>query len=112
MSCKEVDRLGVIRTVVEQRIGQGPASRPLGLSVRQIKRLVRRYQDQGASGGITAAWTTTQQHDPRGEAQRDSGLGTDLLPDFGPALAGEKLAERHGHRLSAETLRQWMIAAG
>ena len=32
--------------------------------------------------------------------------------DFGPTLAAEKLHERHGHRLSAETLRQWMIADG
>lgn len=30
--------------------------------------------------------------------------------DFGPTLACEKLAERHGHILSVETLRQWMIA--
>ncbi|XXY98346.1 ISNCY family transposase [Acidithiobacillus sulfuriphilus] len=32
--------------------------------------------------------------------------------DFGPTLAVEKLAERHGHVVSAETLRQWMLAAG
>ena len=32
--------------------------------------------------------------------------------DFGPTLAAEKLHERHEHRLSAETLRQWMIADG
>jgi hypothetical protein len=27
-------------------------------------------------------------------------------------LAAEKLAERHGLRVGAETLRQWMIADG
>ena len=32
--------------------------------------------------------------------------------DFGPTLACEKLVEVHGHRLSAETLRQWMMAEG
>ena len=32
--------------------------------------------------------------------------------DFGPTLAAKKLHERHGYRLSAETLRQWMIAEG
>ncbi|HID48663.1 MAG TPA: hypothetical protein EYP40_03460, partial [Chromatiales bacterium] len=32
--------------------------------------------------------------------------------DFGPTLACEKLAERHDHNLSVETLRQWMIADG
>ncbi|MEQ8517202.1 MAG: hypothetical protein RIC38_16520 [Chromatocurvus sp.] len=30
--------------------------------------------------------------------------------DFGPTLASEKLLERDGYRVSAETLRQWMIA--
>lgn len=33
-------------------------------------------------------------------------------PDFGPTLAAEKLAERHGIRVSSESLRQWMMAAG
>ncbi len=41
-------------------------------------------EPRGLRSGITAAWTTTQQHDPRGEAQRDSVLGTDLLPGFRP----------------------------
>ena len=29
--------------------------------------------------------------------------------DFGPPLAAEKLAERHGLRISKETLRKWML---
>jgi len=32
--------------------------------------------------------------------------------DFGPTLAAEKLSERDGLRVSRETLRQWMTAAG
>lgn len=32
--------------------------------------------------------------------------------DFGPTLAAEKVAARHGLHLGVETLRQWMIAAG
>jgi hypothetical protein len=34
------------------------------------------------------------------------------IPDFGPTLASEKLAARHGLRVGVETLRQWMIADG
>jgi hypothetical protein len=30
--------------------------------------------------------------------------------DFGPTLAPEKLAERHGIVIAAETTRQWMLA--
>jgi transposase len=32
--------------------------------------------------------------------------------DFGPTLAGEKLEERHGIKVSRETLRKWMMEAG
>ena len=32
--------------------------------------------------------------------------------DFGPSLAAEKLAELHDVKVSAETLRKWMVAAG
>ena len=32
--------------------------------------------------------------------------------DFGPTFASEKLLEKHGHGLSAETLRKWMMEDG
>ena len=32
--------------------------------------------------------------------------------DFGPTLAAEKLAEKHGVRISKETLRRWMLEDG
>ena len=32
--------------------------------------------------------------------------------DFGPTLAAEKLAERHGMAVNAETLRGWLLAKG
>jgi hypothetical protein len=32
--------------------------------------------------------------------------------DFGPTLAAEVLAEKHGIRLGCETLRRWMMAEG
>jgi hypothetical protein len=32
--------------------------------------------------------------------------------DFGPTLAAEKLAERHGLSVSDETLRGWLLATG
>ena len=32
--------------------------------------------------------------------------------DFGPTLIAEKLEHRHEIKLSAETVRKWMLAAG
>ncbi len=40
------------------------------------------------------------------------GLVRTHYADFGPTLACEKLTSCHGHELSAETLRQWMMAEG
>ena len=40
------------------------------------------------------------------------GLIKERYADFGPTLACENLAALHGHRLSSETLRKWMIAEG
>ena len=57
--------------------------------MQQIKRLVVRYRAEGPSGLVRTHY-----------------------PDFGPTLACEKLAAHHGHKLSEETLRQWMIAEG
>lgn len=39
-------------------------------------------------------------------------LVRETYADFGPTLASEKLAERHGIRVSSDSLRQWMLAAG
>ena len=44
--------------------------------------------------------------------RRDVDLVRKRYRDFGPTFAHEKLVEEHGHRLSVETLRQWMIADG
>ena len=113
MTQKAVDRLGVVQQVVGRQLRQKEAARQMGLSVRQVKRLVARYRAEGPSGLIS-------RHLGRcpGNALSDAvrqevlGLVRTHYPDFGPTLACEKLAAHHGHKLSAETLRQWMIAEG
>lgn len=88
-------------------------ARELGLSQRQVQRLVRDVRVDGA---------VAVRHKLCGRASnnRISDLKRDYIlslirsdhPDFGPTLAAEKLAERHGIRVSSESLRQWMMAAG
>src|SRR5437764_15477163 len=39
------------------------------------------------------------------------GIIRERYADFGPTLAGGKLAELHGIHLGRETIRQWMMAA-
>ena len=109
----EADRVAVVRGVVERRLRQSEAARRLGLSVRQVKRLARRYRERGAAGLASGRRGRRPNNaiDPavRGEVLD---LVRERYPDFGPTFACEKLVEVHGHRLSAETLRGWMIADG
>ena len=53
MSRREVDRLGVIQEVAAKRLRQAPAAELLGLSVRQVKRLAKRYRARGAAGLVS-----------------------------------------------------------
>ena len=46
------------------------------------------------------------------ESVRREALARERYVDFGPTFACEKLVEGHGLRLSAETLRQWMMLDG
>ena len=49
MSHKEIDRLGVIQQVASRRLRQKAAAARLGLSIRQLRRLLHRYRSWGLS---------------------------------------------------------------
>jgi len=113
MSHKELDRLEIIQAVAGKQLKQLEAARRLGLSVRQVKRLVQRYRDEGAAGLVSRRRGRRANNAlADGVRQAVLALVRKHYADFGPTLACEKLAERHGHLLSVETLRQWMIADG
>lgn len=113
MSAREVDRLGVARKVVAKRLLQREAALQLGLSVRQVQRLVRRYRADGPAGLVSRRRGRVPNNVIGAEVRREvMDWVRKRYSDFGPTLACEKLTEVHGYRLSAETLRQWMMAEG
>jgi hypothetical protein len=113
MSTRERDRLRTIEALCERRLQQAPAAQQLGLSVRQVKRLVRAYRRQGAAGLVSARrGRPSNRLISLGERDRFIDLVRRLYPDFGPTLACEYLTERHGFTRSVPTLRRWMIDAG
>lgn len=113
MSQKEVDRLSVIQQAAGKQLRQKETARRLGLSVRQIKRLVRRYRAEGAAGLVSRRRGKRPPNAlPEAMRQKVMGQVQEHYADFGPTLACEKLAERHEQTLCVETLRQWMIADG
>jgi transposase len=113
MSMRELDRLKVIEAVVEARLMPWRAAERLGISRRQVERLVLRYRASGASGLVSRRRGSTSNHQlTEGLAQRALCIIRERYADFGPTLACEKLAECHGLVLSKETVRRLMTDAG
>ena len=113
MSQQEVERLQVIQRTIDTRGGQAVAARQLGVSIRQVKRLVRQYRLHGAVG-LVSRRRGQRPANALAPALRDQVLAVvrERYPDFAPTLAHEKLTAQHGYTFSVETLRQWLIAAG
>jgi transposase len=110
---REVDRLKTIQAVVDDGLRVGQAAKRLGLSRRQVERLLLRYKAQGAVGLLSLKRGRPSNHQlPAGLAERAIMLIRGHYADFGPTLAAEKLRERHGVLLGKQTVRQLMIAAG
>ncbi len=53
MSAKELDRLEIMRRVLERRLTQRTAAERLGLGLRQVERLCRAYRTEGAPGLVS-----------------------------------------------------------
>jgi molybdenum-dependent DNA-binding transcriptional regulator ModE len=53
MSQGELGRLEIIQRIIDRRMTQTAAATALGLSYRQVKRLVARFRAQGASGLVS-----------------------------------------------------------
>jgi transposase len=113
MSTKELKRLSIIQRIIDKKITQVIASEQLGLTVRQIRRLVKQYKQYGAQGLISRQ---RGQPSNRTYTAEKIVLIKKLIEthyyDFGPKFASEKLLEQHGLKVSKETLRQWMIDWG
>jgi len=113
MSETELRRVEILGEVCAGRLRVNDAAAVLGISRRQVFRLLRTWRAQGAPG-----LTSKRRGRPSNRRYRDD-VRTQALSlvrahyaDFGPTLAAEKLAEVHSLPLSRETLRQWMLADG
>ena len=113
MSERDLRRVEVLGEVSSGRRTVASAAAVLALSARQVHRLLGRYRDQGAGGLAHRARGRPSNNRLRDELRdRALALVRERYPDFGPTLAAETLAEKHGLAVSRETLRKWMTAAG
>ena len=113
MSVKELRRVHVIRQTMENKLTQVKAGTLLGLTPRHIRRLIQRVA-QGGDQGLAHRGRGTPSNRRIPEPVKIKALTLYEKPygDFGPTLAAEKLAERHGITVSDETLRGWLLAKG
>src|SRR5258708_802935 len=113
MSDREGERLAVLSDVRSGRLRISDACALLSLQRRQVFRLLARLQQDGATGLVSRRRGKPGNH-RRPAALRSLALSLvrEHYVDFGPTLAAETLAERHGCVVSRETLRHWMMAAG
>ena len=81
----------------DKKLTQLIAAEHLGLTVRQIKRLVKRYRQDGPKG-LTSKHRGTQGNRKYTDEKIAliKGLIETHYHDFGPKFAAEKLYERHG----------------
>jgi transposase len=114
MTQRDRDQLVVLKKALKKLIKQSQAAQELGISCRQVKRLVRALRDRGDEAVI---------HGLRGRpsprktsaAKREKILRIlwqEKYPDFGPTLASEYLANKYQVKIGREALRQIMIAGG
>ena len=113
MSHGELSRFDTLMRVERGELRVDDAAVVLGLKRRQIFRLLGRLRAGGAES-VVSQKRGKPSNRRYGNAFRNqvTALVRTHYADFGPTLAREYLAERHGVRLSCETLRQIMIAAG
>jgi len=108
MSQRDRERLKVLQEAEKGHLTQRQAGERLRLSARWVGKLVGRLRKEGDQGIL---------HRLRGRAsKRKIAEAVRLVQreyaDFGPTLAAEYLAAKHGVQVSKETLRQWLIEAG
>lgn len=113
MSHREIDRLEVMQALNSKQLKQAQAAERLGISTRQVKRVLRRYREQGATGLVSGHRGRRTNNALAAGVRHDAlALVREHYRDFGPTSALEKHTEKHGFTFSVETLRQWMKADG
>ena len=98
MSKRDLQRIEVFADVQAGRITTDSTAVLLGLSVRQVQRLLMRFRTGGGAAIIHLARGKPSNY------QLTSGLQSYVIElirqnysDFGPTLAAEALHQRHGH---------------
>jgi len=114
MTQAERDRLVALKKAKQKMITQRQAAEEIGVTERQVRRLLRKLKAQGDKAVIHAlrGKPSNRKLDAATEKKAMEILSQPVYRGFGPTLAGEYLANKHDIEVSTETLRKWMRNAG
>ena len=109
MSRRETKRLHIIHQALDKRITQKTAAELVGLSSRQIRRILKRVRKEGDDGiSHRSRGKASNRRFPQKVKDKTLKLYREKYGDFGPTFACEKLLDVHEIKLSDETLRLWL----
>jgi transposase len=111
MNQVERDRLVTLRKAKKKLITQRQAAEEIGVSVRQVKRLLVSLKKRGDKAVIHGLRGKPSKRKIEEKIQRKAMriLSGDDYRGFGPTMASEELARRHEIVASRETVRKWMM---
>lgn len=118
MSVRELGRVEVMARMRSKQLRGVDAAVLLRLSYRQVKRLWKRYGEEGAAGlkhrsaGRRSNRAYTERFRRRVLGLVRKKYSGAVGERFGPTLTAEHLVAEDGLRVDAETLRRWMLSAG
>lgn len=113
MTQADRDRLVTLKKAKKKLITQREAAEELGVSVRQVKRLLvalKKRGDKAVIHGLRGNPSNRRLEDGIVK-QATKILSAPVYEGFGPTLAAEYLESHHGIAASKETVRQWMMKA-
>lgn len=114
MSNKDIDRLRLIRNVLDKKLTQLEAAEILDITDRQVRRLcveVRNRGNRAILHGLRGR-PSNNQSDPELLGMALSALHDPLWEGFGPTFGQQKLDGLCGIVLSDTTVRKWMSKTG
>ena len=111
MTQADRDRLVTLKKAKKKLIKQREAAEELGLSVRQVKRLLHALKKGGDKAVVHGLRGKPSKRRIDESVQKEAVkiLSAPVYKGFGPTLAAEYLAKKHGTEASKETVRKWMI---
>jgi winged helix-turn helix protein len=114
MNQEERDWLEWLKRVQDGVVTQRQAAAKMGVSDRWVRRLLLRMKTDGDAVVVHGlrGRLSNRQIDVQTQSRAIALLKQPEWHDFGPTFACEQLAKRHDIRVSKETVRGWMVAAG